>query len=171
MTDSIDYAISKADASELRGATGLPGELRLMAIRRLHGMRGTEAILELFAQYMGLANSVIANNREAVELFAITECDVHPHAVHKINLPTIFGALNGVMNAVDPTASMCEGCAFRLGTPANQSPSTSVDAMDCVTEAFTVGDFKCHMKPNAEGEMNTLCAGYRKAKKERRVHA
>ena len=54
---------------------------------------------------------------------------MHPQLAEKINLPTLFGALHGVVLAAGVKSDKtCGGCAFRLGTPANQSPITTGDA-------------------------------------------
>jgi len=44
----------------------------------------------------------------------------------------------------------CRTCAFRVGTYANGSPQTTMDALKCVVEGVP---FNCH-------EESKLCAGY-----------
>lgn len=55
-----------------------------------------------------------------------------------------------------PSAPRCDGCAFRLGTLANQSVATQMTALKCVIEGEP---FYCH-KGVGDGEPKRLCAGY-----------
>ena len=115
--------------------------------------------MELFSQFIGMANSVIENNREMLELFLITECHVHPYTAEKINLPTLFGALNGIEIAERVEESKtCTGCAFRRGTCANQSPITTIDAKDAVEG--DIGQFMCHTDLDDNMEPTHKCIGY-----------
>lgn len=170
--ENTDYNISPRDANELKGISCLPVEFRVKLLQYYRDVNGEAALLSLFAEFIGLANSVVDNNREMVELFLITEADIHPETARKINLPTIFGALQGVEIAVNPkTRGMCSGCAYRSGTPANQSPITTIDAKDCAFGEI-VFQFNCHMRPDPEEiSKATACKGYRAAQKRRLVEA
>ncbi len=51
---------------------------------------------------------------------------------------------------------MCDGCAFRNGTDANNSPHTNLTAIQCVLEDEP---FYCHKRFSATGE-EKLCNGW-----------
>jgi len=164
--DNLDYSISKEAAREIMGATLLPVEYRLQALLEFSKNHGHWALITLFANFIGMANSVVANNREMIELLMITEGGHHPHDADKANLPTIFGALNGIALAegIDQSKT-CAGCAYRLGTPANQSPVTTCDA-DLVLQPFEPS-FMCHEDLDEHGNPYRKCTGYTQAKKHR----
>lgn len=158
---SAKYSLTKEQADELRGMALLPDEFRLQLLKRYHKQHGTKALIELFAQFMGLANSVSLNTREFVEMYLVLECKHLPMTAAKINLPTVVGALHGIFTAIPPSKGMCDGCAFRLGSVANQCEVTTLDANWSVNNLDK--NFYCHedLKPN--GEPQHLCAGYAKA--------
>jgi hypothetical protein len=162
---AADYSFSADEAKALMGITLLPNDLRHRALVAFMQERSVHALIQAFAQFIGLANSVVENNREMVELILITEGGMHPHTVEKANLPTIFGALNGVIltDGVDQTKT-CGGCAYRLGTPANQSPCTTVDADWC---AKTEDKFLCHQDLDHKGNPTRKCTGFTQARKRR----
>jgi hypothetical protein len=159
-----DYEISVRDADELRGICGLPHEFRLMRLKQLFSKRPAAA-LELFSQFIGLANSVVNNNRDMAELILITEGQMYSHEAEKANLPTIFGALNGISIAASvDQRKTCIGCAFRLATCANQSPVTTCDVkyvMDCDQP------FMCHLELDEHDEPVRMCAGYQQIERPR----
>lgn len=160
-----DYKISSDDACDLYGAALVPTEFRRMILAKYAAEHGNDALLNLFSEFMGLANSLVTNTREFIELFLIIECKMSDRMAEKINLPTISGALNGAKFAIEPVKGMCEGCAFRSGTPANQSPITSYDANDCADDGTR---FLCHetLPPYTETEDGKrTCAGYIAARK------
>ena len=128
MVNNCDYQLSDADASELKGIVLLPADIRRQLLVNYVSDRGQAALLNLFVQFIGAANSVVKNCREMAELLLVCE-GTHPHDAEKINMPTLFGAMQGVVlaNSCDPTG-LCEGCAYRLGTPANQCEATTCDA-------------------------------------------
>lgn len=136
-----DYQISAADAHELAGAVLLPADLRRQVLEKMAAHRDPATMLDLFAQVLGMANAVAENCRAMVELILI-ERGEHPHTAEQANLPTMFGALQGVVLAatVNPRGT-CAGCAYRLGTPANTSPVTTSDAIYCRQE---LSRFYCH---------------------------
>ncbi|EZP05926.1 hypothetical protein [Pseudomonas aeruginosa] len=113
---ATDYSITAADAKELAGAVLLPADLRLQVLEKMAAQRDLAAMLDLFAQVLGMANAIAENCRAMVELILI-ERGEHPHTAEQANLPTMFGALQGVVLAatVDPRGT-CAGCAYRLGT-------------------------------------------------------
>jgi hypothetical protein len=164
---ACDYRLSLMEADALAVASLLPADMRAEIFRRYAKEHGSEALIQMVSQFVGLANSVVANNREMIELAGIIEGTLHPERSDQINLPTIFGALMGVRlaNAVPQNQrGMCGGCAYRLGTPANQSPSTTADAVWCEEP----GQFMCHEDLNAKGEPAHACRGHARATKGRR---
>jgi hypothetical protein len=163
----LDHEMRADQAKALLGATNLPREIRLEILEQYRRDRGGWALVELFADFIGLANQVVENNREVVELTLVTEGQMHPYTAEKVNLPTIFGALNGVVLAdgIDP-AALCPGCAFRKGTPANQSPSTTCDADFCGHPGEE--PFMCHMEFDDQGEPTRACPGFAQLRARRK---
>jgi len=159
MPNCTDYDLSVAEAKKLLGAVLLPHEFRMMVLEKYFATHGTRALANLCSQLIGLSNSVVANNREMIEIILTVEGDMHPHSAEKANLPTLFGALNGIVIAqgVDQKKT-CAGCAYRIGTPANQSPATTCDADWC--DKGGDEDFLCHMNLDDKGEPRGLCAGH-----------
>lgn len=74
----VDYQISAADAHELAGAVLLPADLRRQVLEKMAAQRDLAAMLDLFAQVLGMANAVAENCRAMVELILI-ERGEHPH--------------------------------------------------------------------------------------------
>jgi hypothetical protein len=164
------YSLSKADAEWLAGLVGLPVDVRAEVLTKYAAQLGMEALVNLFAQFIGLANSVVSNSADAIEVFAIIEGDMHPYTSEKLNLPTIFGACNGAIIAHGIDASqLCAGCAFRLGTFANQSASTTCDADWCSHPGET--PFMCHMDLDDQGEPTKGCAGFAQLRAKRKAAA
>jgi hypothetical protein len=152
---AIDYALTDGQSDALSGAVLLPVDLRREILAKLP----KAALVELFAQFIGLANSVVANNREMIELAGIISGEMHPDKAHQINLPTIFGALVGAKLAnAAATDKVCAGCAYRLGTPANQSPVTTCDADWC--DKGSGYDFMCHEDLDESGNPTHICRGH-----------
>lgn len=100
--------------------------------------------------------------REQYELYAICEFGMHPHDAEKMNLPTMSGALFGMQLPQIDEDKVCKGCAFRKGSPANQCPSTVIDAERCLMEGET---FFCHEEMNGS-EPTRKCRGYLQASKD-----
>lgn len=164
------YELSKDDAGWLAGACGMPPDVRAEVLAGYLNQRGRAAFINLFSQFIGLANSVVANNRESIEIFGIVEGGMHPNEAEKLNLPSIFGACNGAMLAaeIDPAAT-CEGCAFRIGTLANQSPATTSEADWCGYPGEQ--PFMCHMDLDDKGEPTKGCAGFAQLRASRKAAA
>ncbi|AXN23833.1 TPA: hypothetical protein NID51_001914 [Pseudomonas aeruginosa] len=159
----VDYRISAADAHELAGAVLLPADLRRQVLEKMAAQRDPATMLDLFAQVLGMANAVAENCRAMVELILI-ERGEHPHTAEQANLPTMFGALQGVVLAatVNPRGT-CACCAYRLGTPANTSPVTTSDAIYCRQE---LSRFYCHADLDDQGNPVRTCVGHAKAMKQ-----
>lgn len=160
MPKNDDYAMSRADADDLMGATLLPDEIRVLTLKKYLETHSTDDLVHLFSNFIGMANSVVANTREFIELFLQVECKMSDREAEKINLPTIFGAFNGAKLALPPSKGMCHGCAFRLGSAANQSPITTFDAADCRDDH---AGFMCHETLDDAGEPTQKCVGYIRA--------
>ncbi|KRU60506.1 hypothetical protein AN450_23745 [Pseudomonas aeruginosa] len=147
----------------LAGAVLLPADLRRQVLEKMAAQRDPATMLDLFAQVLGMANAVAENCRAMVELILI-ERGEHPHTAEQANLPTMFGALQGVVLAatVNPRGT-CAGCAYRLGTPANTSPVTTSDAIYCRQE---LSRFYCHADLDDQGNPVRTCVGHAKAMKQ-----
>jgi hypothetical protein len=155
---ATDYALTLKEAEEFKGIVCLSHEFRIHGIKMLTEKYGIDWLQNAFSQIIGMANSVLENNREMIEIILITEGDMHPHVAEKANLPTIFGALHGIkLSAAIGNQRTCAGCAFRHGTPANQSPVTSIDADHCVQDG---DDFMCHEDIDEMGNPKHKCVGY-----------
>lgn len=160
-TAATDYEFPVAMAESLTAVACLPAKGRYQAIQTLEAEHGVNTVRWAFAHFIGLANSVVDNAREMAELLLITEGGVDFRTAEKINMPTILGALAGVgLAQCADTAAACSGCAFKIGTAANQSPITTLDAGDCA-EAY--GDrFMCHEDLDDQGQPTKPCAGWAK---------
>lgn len=133
-----DYSLSSKQAEQLAAMVVLPLDMRREMAGRLSG----DEAREMLAQVLGMANSVVSNVRDWVEIEAITKCDLHPHQVEQINTASMLGACLGArMAAQVKQDGLCEGCALRLGTMANQSVPTIADVDWCEGK----GEFCCHM--------------------------
>jgi hypothetical protein len=153
------YEITAADAGALLGASGLPVDLRREILAHYAKENGAEALVALFANFIGLANSVVANCHDALEIFGMAHLGMHPYEAEKLNLPTIDGALFGVrLTAGVEVDGICDGCAFRLGSHANQSPLTTCDADFCSHPGEV--DFMCHEALDDKGAPTKGCAGW-----------
>ncbi|WP_150296404.1 hypothetical protein [Pseudomonas extremaustralis] len=155
--------MEKSDASNLAGMAHLDLAGRRSALEAYLQIHGQRRLVEFTPQLIGMANSVAENCAEMSDQVLIEECGVHPDKFTSVNLPTLIGACQGVMIAskCDP-AGACHGCAYRLGSIANQSPITTCDA------EFMAHDrkgFMCHAHLDAEGEPTKVCVGHAKAAK------
>lgn len=157
------YQIKHADRTMLMGAVGLPHDVRIEVLRKMFEGRNTDDFIEVFSQFIGLTNTVIENNREMIELFLITEHDYMPTHAEKINLPTLFGALNGLglAEGIDQNR-VCSGCAYRIGSPANTSAATTCDA-DWQQQNSDM--FYCHENLKPDGTPSRKCTGFLQQRK------
>lgn len=161
-----DYAIEPRDVTWLAGAVQWPADMRREVLAKMLSESGPDHMIDLFAQFIGLANSVVANQRDALETFGIIYGDMHPYEAEKINLPTIFGALMGIRLAQYACPESCHGCAFRLGSLANQSPSTTADADLCGHTGEE--NFMCH-EDLRDGEPTKACQGWVRLRQDRKA--
>lgn len=157
--DNLSYSLNAEEAKyigELVIPT-MPKDMRLELLSNYKNKFGTAALMNLIVEFFAVAASVESNMRESVELFLVTDCHQHPHDAEKINLPTLMGAAKGSQHAVGPFPGQCHGCAFRLGSYANQSLVTMIDAADCVAD---MDQFNCHINTDSKGEPTNPCVGY-----------
>ncbi len=163
MPANCEYSMDRSDAQDLAGIAQLDLPMRRQALTKYLQLNGSQRLVEFMAQFIGMANSVASNCAEMSDQVLIIECGVHPDKFTGVNLPTIIGACQGVMiaNKCDP-AGACHGCAYRLGSIANQSPITTCDA------EFMAHDpkgFLCHAHLDGDGEPTKVCVGHAKAAK------
>lgn len=163
--DTTNYDFEPKVADYLKGIVLHDTEIRRECIAVMRDKFGDDAVIESFVQFIGLANSVMYNQRDFLELYAITEMDMHPNTAEKINFPSIFGALLGVGLAKYGCEKACSGCAFRLGSHANQSETTTGDADWCGHPGEP--PFMCHENLD-EGEPTKVCAGWLRLRQERK---
>ncbi|MGO4801204.1 hypothetical protein ACEN2T_18140 [Pseudomonas sp. W22_MBD1_FP4] len=163
MTENTEYSMTPADAVELASMAKLDLAMRREALNRYVQLHGGSRLVELFAQFIGMANSVAANCAEMSDTVLIVECGVHPDRFDSVNLPTIIGACQGVVLAdkCDPDGA-CHGCAYRLGSIANQSPIATSDAD---FKAYDQKGFMCHADVDEMGAPTKVCVGHAKANK------
>ncbi|MFP5500728.1 MAG: hypothetical protein ACLGJE_31705 [Gammaproteobacteria bacterium] len=163
MPANSEYSMTHSDAMDLAGIAQFDLAMRREALTSYLQRNGSQRLVEFTAQLIGMANSVAENCGEMSDQVLIEECGVHPDKFTSVNLPTIIGACQGVMIAskCDP-AGACHGCAYRLGSIANQSPITTCDA------EFMAHDrkgFMCHAYLDEQGEPTKACVGHAKASK------
>lgn len=161
MPANCEYSMTRSDAIDLAGIAQLDLSMRREALTSYLQTNGLQRLVELLAQFIGMANAVAENCAEMSDQVLIEECGVHPDKFTSVNLPTIIGACQGVLIAskCDPKGA-CHGCAYRLGSIANQSPITTCDV------EFIAHDrkgFMCHAHLDERGEPTKVCVGHAKA--------
>lgn len=156
---NTDYDFDPRDVTTLQGISSLPQDMRVEIMRKLFARRTKAQLIEMFANFVGLANAVEGNMRDFLELAGIIHGGMNEIEAEKLNAPTVWGALNGIKIATPPVPGMCGGCAFRKGTPANQSSITTIDALDSATGGIAA-EFMCHERPDCEDTAKaTPCVG------------
>lgn len=163
MPANCEYSMSPDDAMDIAGIAQLDLAMRRLALSAYLEKHGQERLVELLAQFIGMANAVAENCGEMSDQVLIEECGVHPDRFDSVNLPTIIGACQGVLIAskCDP-AGACHGCAYRLGSIANQSPITTSDAE---YQADDRKGFMCHAHLDEHSEPTKVCVGHAKARR------
>lgn len=161
MSGHTDYTMTPRQAEDMALLANLPLAGRIRGLADYCEQHGVESLVELFAQFVGMANSVADNCRNMTDLVLISELGMHPDRFDSVNLPTIAGACQGVMLAAqcDP-AGACEGCAYRIGSMANQSPMATSDA---AYMSFDQKGFMCHAETDDRGSPTKVCVGHAKA--------
>ncbi len=159
MDPKTDYQLDPKRADLLAGACLLPAAKRRQILDQADIERAE--LIDILTAVLGVANSVAANCREMAELVLIMHGGCWPYQAEQINLPTMFGAFQGVKIADGIDAkSTCAGCAYRLGTIANQSPVTTTDADHMYEDRGHSGHFFCHEGVEDGLEPTQACAGY-----------
>lgn len=143
---NTDYELSPQQAEWLKAVILLPREMRVEALNKFSGNFGSLGVLLAFADFIGLANSVIAHGASFLPNMVRASGVEWPEG-KGLNLPTIFGALEGI-GIANHAKEMCHDCAFRQGTAPNQTTNTIYDTEYCAT-------FLCHIKPD-----QPACAGW-----------
>jgi len=163
MSEYTDYTMTPRQAEDMAVLANLPLAGRTRELTEYCAQHGVESLVELFAQFVGMANSVADNCRNMTDLVLISELGMHPDKFDSVNLPTILGACQGVALAAqcDP-AGACEGCAYRQGSMANQSPIATSEA---AYMAFDQKGFMCHAETDDRGNPTKVCVGHAKAHK------
>lgn len=123
---------------------------------------------EAMIHLLELAEQVTGNAEEHAIGLLIAEGGMHPYQAERINFPSLKGAALGLKAASRVPEygceRLCEGCAYRQGSVANQCLPTQTDvewALD------TEQGFNCHINGYDEAtDMPTqLCVGYVHAKR------
>lgn len=152
------YYLSRNDAQWLSGMVVLPEEFRKISLAKYVEDAGLDALLNLFAQFIGAAESVVHNCHETIHLEMVCNGLAHPdRKSDQLNLPTMFGAMLGAALANGRTKG-CATCAFRLGTRANQCETTICDAHWCSWPGER--PFFCHEGTSDGDEPITPCLGF-----------
>lgn len=157
------YFLNDAEADALAAIVAASGQDCRGMLASYATVHGHAALVDLVAQFVSVAKSVTSNCREMAE-HLLTLQGAHPYEAEKINMPTLDGALAGakLANSVDPRGA-CHGCAFRLGSVANQCPSTMLDAAWCQRD---VHRFMCHARGVLDdGTPTVRCVGDAKAQR------
>ncbi|PZS93756.1 hypothetical protein [Stenotrophomonas maltophilia] len=156
---AADHNIHPDLAKELRAIAAVPMDLRRPALRRLAAKIGNAAMVDLFGEFIGLANQVAFNACEQAKDLLVLQGHVWPHEAERINMPCILGALNGIaLSASVAPGPLCGGCAFRAGTVANQCLPTTEDADYCSTPGER--PFLCHEAVDEHGNAISACRGF-----------
>lgn len=164
------YTLTPEDADVLLVLVSASTAGRQAVMEHFLGSQPPAAVARLFSEFIGLAKSTVENCREMAELLLITEGNVQPTQAEKINMPTLVGALNGVRLADGVSEEgLCAGCAFRLGTVANQSPVTTTDAADC--SEIGGQTFLCHEDLDDRGQPFKGCRGFAQARAQQKRDA
>lgn len=147
MINTRKYNIDARDQKELQSIILMDDELRKKLLGKYLREHGSLKLINLFSQFIGMANSVVANCHDT----ANESVKKYVPAEMSINMPSLLGACYGAKNArLSKLTTMCDTCAFRIGTIANQSESTQLDMEEC---GMSDGDFLCHEKDHK-------CIGY-----------
>ena len=162
--DTTTYNITPDQAAVLLRASLVDRQTRSKVLRKYVAKHGNDALLDLFVEFIAAANSVADNCREhAANEFLAQGVSNDPYLADKINMPSIEGAMQGVIVAdtIDPKGA-CAGCAYRLGTIANQCFATTTDAIYCGDGSV---DFQCHEHLDEKGNPTRRCVGFARSLK------
>lgn len=159
------YSFDKETREMLMGAVGMPRDVMVEILEHHLEHKSAGHAIDVLADFIIMARTVVENNREMIEDFLVMAAVLHPHESAKINLPTLFGALNGLELAEEVDQNrVCAGCAYRVGTCANQSPVTTCDA-DWQQKNDDM--FWCHENLKDDGSPSRKCTGFLQQRKRR----
>lgn len=162
MKKDRNYVFTEDQMRFLGGLVILPHNDRVEILHRIYQDLNykPEDMIEMFSNFIDLANTVVENCDEHIRLYAITEMGMHPNDADRINMPSILGAVKGVeiTQGLDQ-AKMCHGCAFRRGSVANTCLVTTMDTEYC-EENLDV--FMCHENLTDNGNPTKKCRGFLK---------
>lgn len=164
--DSTDtaYRLTPAEAAFLAALVAVSPAERVHSMRRMvaSGL-GVGGLVRLFSTFVSVAQSVVANNRALIETALVAHGE-DPHTIGRVNLPCLLGALSGAILAADiEQDGLCSGCAYRLGTPANQCAPTLNDAIESSVPGTNA--FWCHEELRANGDPVRKCRGSLRARR------
>lgn len=140
---------------------------RLIVEQAARGMTKHE-LGEVLIHLVELSEQVIGNAEEHAIGMLIAEGNMHPHQAEKINFPSLKGAALGLAAAecvaADARQRLCDGCAYRQGTVANQCMPTQTDAQWAIDLDH---DFSCHINGYDEATDTSTqpCVGHVHAKR------
>ncbi len=122
--------------------------------------RTNAELKDLLGNVLKLAESISNNCKEWLEVTATIHADIHPYQAEKLNCPTLRGALSAAVTIPRvPISETCETCAFRVGSPANQTEAVAEDVLIALEDGGKA--FFCH---DYEGDKPTHpCRGYLEA--------
>lgn len=152
------YDFSEKDTDFFLGAVGFDLEFRKELASKHFNNHAYSQLIDVICNLISIANKTIENNREMIEMQYIEHGILHPDQTSKLNLPTLFGALEGLKMAKSTKQeNLCGGCAYRLGTPANTCASTVCDAQWQLAN----GDmFWCHENLDEKENPTQKCRGH-----------
>src|SRR3954470_16675722 len=97
----VDYSMTVEQARDLIGAAVMPAQYRKQLLRHMMKGRGAEAMIDLFAEFIGLSNAVAHNCRAMITEHHRQAAigNIPPDKLDQLNLPDVVGALRGVILA------------------------------------------------------------------------
>lgn len=155
--DRKGYAFSKEELRVIGGFYVLPLDVRLEEMKKFFTNKDPVEIMEMFSNFIDMAETVIENTREQCQLILLCS-GMSPTQAEKFNEPSILGAIRGFEAAKSVRQdSLCHGCAFRRGSVANTCLVTVDDAEYCSDNDKT---FMCHENLDDSQQPTQKCRGF-----------
>ncbi len=120
---ATDHNIHPDLAKELRAIAAVPMDLRRPALRRLAAKIGNAAMVDLFGEFIGLANQVAFNACEQAKDLLVLQGHVWPHEAERINMPCILGA--STASCYPPASPLAHSAGAARSAPALWPTSAS----------------------------------------------
>lgn len=160
-SENRDYDFTIDQLEALADAIFMPDIKRLDVLYANFQHLDKMDLIKIMDNMIAMALSVAHNN---VQVFknVIVETGVELTKLHdRPNLPSFPGAILGALLATrcEKDAPMCSGCAFRKGSPANQS-DTVLGAAHCA-EMGAEDVFWCHHNLDQTGDATQICQGWK----------